>query len=81
MAFWVDAVVKKCLDCTRKLGLKIIFRIAHYSIWHQNVTTSKFQKVNSYLDCSHFLKLDQTLIFLWAEMSSNAYLIDFLENV
>ena len=31
----------------------------HYSIWNQNVTTSKFHKVNSYLGCSQFLRVPQ----------------------
>ena len=29
----------------------------HYSIWNQNVTMSKFHKVNSYLGCSQFLRV------------------------
>ena len=32
---------------------------SHYTIWNQNVTTSKFQKVNSYLFCSQFLRAPQ----------------------
>ena len=35
------------------------FTVAHYSIWNQNVTTSKFHKVNSYLSCSQFLRVPQ----------------------
>ena len=32
---------------------------AHYSIRNQNVTVSKFHKVNSYLGCSQFLRVPQ----------------------
>ena len=33
---------------------------AHYIIWNQNVTSSKFHKVNSsYLGCSQFLRVPQ----------------------
>ena len=35
------------------------FTIAHYSIWNQNVTMSKFHKVNSYLGYSQFLRVPQ----------------------
>jgi hypothetical protein len=33
--------------------------ITHYCIWNQNVITSKFHKVNSYLGCSQFLRVPQ----------------------
>ena len=33
--------------------------VSHYSIWNQNVTTSKFHKANSYLGCSQFLRRPQ----------------------
>ena len=59
MAFWVDAVVKKCLDCTRKLGLKIIFRIAwdYYAadiydgVWYEFVLWTIQIKEDRYKMC------------------------------
>ena len=39
---------------------QFIFESAsHYSIWNQNLTTSKFHKANSYLGCSQFFRVPQ----------------------
>ena len=42
-----------------EMGVKARVIWEGHSIWNQNVTTSKFHKVNSYLGCSQFLRVPQ----------------------
>ena len=73
MAFWVDAVVKNCLNCTRKLGLKIIFRIAwdYYAadiydgVWYEFVLWTIQQRYTYRVLQTIQMKL--ILLWVWAD--------------
>ena len=50
--FWTWFKGNLLLNCQTRN----VYNHTHYNIWNQNVTMSKFHKVNSYLSCSQFLR-------------------------